>query len=498
MNVWVQWLFIISILCLLVYTYILARKQILLEAAQKEPPRFSTDIQLDPFPENFDVSGIYDCNATSLKECLVDDPTTLFGCKELLVRCVHFEKDTEYLNDGNSTMIPANATPNDGYALPVTNLASACNPYHGDLVLVSLDSDSTEYMMICSCKNPGYIGNLHILDSCENVFICNGKIDDINRPLDEINCICDDNQASFRYDLDGVPVCKILTVSEANKLSDDWSSMVPWIHDRLLTTSAFSRTIADNVKSSVLLDPCRSSIHDMSVEIPGGKYNNQGTMKSCTFRNYGIPLESHMFDPIPNPAKGTPFANVNAGLATELVETLRFSDNIAGERKIASVKTKIPLISSDLIRVPLPRKIAIGNTRQLMIDALPSYYSWKCEGNWPYYDCPCKEYYNHLEYGVPYPGSRRIPDAFVSKKSFWYDAEYMTARGLKFEESGLYLTQDDFLKIPDTKSYGIQLVSFVKEFNSIMEMVTWRGANPSGIISITNDNDYRLHKAAVT
>jgi hypothetical protein len=70
-----------------------------------EVEKFNLDVYYDPYPREIDIWNQYDCNPKSLKICLIDDPTTLLGCKELVVRCVHFDKDTEYHN-GTVEIIP--------------------------------------------------------------------------------------------------------------------------------------------------------------------------------------------------------------------------------------------------------------------------------------------------------------------------------------------------------------------------------------------------------
>jgi hypothetical protein len=110
--------------------------------------------------------------------------------------------------NGEKILIPKNNDANEGYAMSIGHLADACNPYHGDLVLIAADNDGRDHMLVCQCKNPGFIGNDHILGNCEDVRICDdGKIDDINRPLAMINCVCssDTYQISDREEVQGVP-----------------------------------------------------------------------------------------------------------------------------------------------------------------------------------------------------------------------------------------------------------------------------------------------------
>lgn len=103
-----------------------------------------------------DIDNSYDCNVNSLRVCCLDDKTSLFGCKELLDKCVHF--NTQY-EDG-VIIIPKNKNPNEGYAPAVNNINHACNIYHGDFMLVTTSQNySNDYRFICKCKYDGYIGN---------------------------------------------------------------------------------------------------------------------------------------------------------------------------------------------------------------------------------------------------------------------------------------------------------------------------------------------------
>lgn len=259
------------------------------EREARRAPRFSTSLRFDPYPSTVNIENRYDCNADSLRRCLVDDPTTLFGCRELAVRCVHFDKDTEYRSNGSSRTIPKNARPEEGYALALTTLMESCNPYHGDPVLVAANAESNEYMLLCQCKNPGYIGNVHLLGACDTPFVCNGKVESLDRPLDQVECKCGPAETTKRY-ADGMPICKRLLVWEANARYDDWSSLVQWKSPRMLETRHFNPTIRDNVRSSVLLDPCSNSVHDTSVAIPNGQFDP--TNNTCRFKDYGYPIET--------------------------------------------------------------------------------------------------------------------------------------------------------------------------------------------------------------
>lgn len=261
------------------------------ETDVKNAPRFGTDVRFDPYPSTINVENRYDCNADSLRVCILDDPTTLFGCKELAVRCQHFASDTEYRVRGTTRTIPKNATPQEGYALAVTTLMESCNPYHGDPVLVAANADSNEYMLLCQCKEPGYIGNVHLLGACDTAFVCDGKVDSIDKPLNKIECKCGPTSTTKRYG-DGMPACKKMLVREANERYDDWSSLVQWNSPRLLETKRFNPTVRDNVRSRFLLNPCTNSLHDTSVLVPNASFREE--QNTCRVFDYGYPVRSDL------------------------------------------------------------------------------------------------------------------------------------------------------------------------------------------------------------
>lgn len=376
-------------------------------------PKFRTEIEYEEYPDEVIIENKYDCNVNSLRKCRTDDSTTLYGCKELSVRCQHFDHDTEYMFNGNSKIIPKNEDPKEGYALAITHISDACNAYHGDMVLVSLTADSTEYMMICQCKNPGYIGNEHLLGACSTPFICNGKVDNINQPLNKINCQCQQNEKSIRYD-DGLPVCKPMLVKEANELHNDWSYLVPWNSDRITSKDVFNPTIRDNLKTSKLLDTCRSSINDTTKEIKGGSYND--ALKTCQFRDNGFPLVLGIF-----PETKHDLATVDGGLVTDTYDSIRVLDNVAGKRKINTITTRL-LANNDTenlgkIAIVTNDRIGVNNTSQLHLTHDYTLLTPRCSGNWPTYNCSMEVGNCYTVDGLPFYNGREPPFGF------WWNTE---------------------------------------------------------------------------
>lgn len=342
MNVWLLVVFILQLVLLGVMIYLCERKITPIDFREPTIPQFSVDVKWDEYPSMIDIENEFDCNADSLRVCLLDDPTTLFGCKELAVKCHHFENDTEYHSNGQVKLIPKNTSTNEGYALPITTLADSCNPFHGDYTLVAADNDSTEYMLICTCKDPGLIGNDNILGNCTNVSICNGQIDDINKPLDEINCVCSDRETNIRYE-NGIPSCKELLVHEANDRFTDWTALVPWIHNRLNSIDIYNADIRSNLHVKQLLDPCRNSILDMHEEIGSASYNPR--LKSCYVKTYGIPIRNNTLEQYPDDSsrdKWSGLKTFDAVINSEPYNYIRFTDFVGGKRRLAAVKVELP------------------------------------------------------------------------------------------------------------------------------------------------------------
>lgn len=474
---------IILVICILVATIIVSKNKIKeIHFVQKDIPRFSVDIHFDPYPQVVDIENQYDCNVKSLRKCDINDPTTLFGCKELIVKCHHFDKDTPYVENNVTTTIPKNSIPTEGYALAITTIAEACNPYHGDLTLVTANAESNEYMLICTCKNPGYIGNETLLGNCTSVFICNGKIDNVDKPLKEINCICDKLETSVRYD-DGLPVCKELLVHEANELYSDWANIVPWNSDRQIDATNYNVTVSGNLKSSRLLDPCRNSLHDSSFLV-NGNFNSE--RRECVLNGSGYPVVNGLLKFIPS-EKDQP--GVSAVLATGNWETIRFSDNIAGKRKMYGIIAKgihfDDRFNSTKILLQPPNGISLARNAALNFVSKNGFYAPQCVGNWPTYHCYVKEKGSNNYYELQHPLARRCPGEFLWSREEWNNNEFLVADSLTSNNAGLSLSAINLTKVGVLQAYGLQWTD-----ND--------GPTDNGVLSFNSKDDYERHKNVVT
>ncbi|QBB28633.1 PIF-1 [Homarus gammarus nudivirus] len=229
---------------------------------------FAYDIHFNPPPDNIIVDNPYECTPTDLRPCDINDPFSCAGCKSLISSCVHIDKDTKYIDaDGNETTIAKNTNENDGYCLTQLNHSQACNPYHGELVMVQAGPKSREMMLYCDCKNPGFIGKTHLNGACNEVFICDGDIDDINQPLEKISCICKDYMVPQLSN--HIPTCIAPMVKDYKGYEDEnfYHGVETVDRDR------FVGNISDigNFPGSQIKNPCRYCLVT-------GNYVGNGTM----------------------------------------------------------------------------------------------------------------------------------------------------------------------------------------------------------------------------
>jgi len=476
---------LILVICILIYIVVVSKTKLKpMIYKDVDIPKFTTNISYDPYPETVEIENRHDCNIEHLHVCDMNDPTTLFGCKELVVRCHHFDKDIEYIQNRETTTIPKNSSPNEGYALAITSIADSCNANHGDLILVTTDPTTNEYAMLCNCKNPGYIGNDHILGNCTTVYICNGKIDDINQPLANINCECDMGSKSMRYD-DGLPVCREMTIKEANEKYDDWTSLVTFNSDRQLDIQNFNATVRGNLKIKKLLNPCTNSIHDTTIAIDSAEFNNINN--ECRLTDYGYPISTGMLEYKPTNTDET--ASIDGVLATGKYLRVRFSDNINRIRRlyglvVKGLKFHDEFKDTEIALVPRAG-LTLGTKGSFLIKPNENQFvAPSCEGNWPKYSCYLNEYYKYMELGLMFPGSRDCPSSFLWDREFWDTCEFLVRTSVRTEGRGLVLNNEKFQKLHQIRPYGLQWSS--------------QSTIPSGVLSFVSSDDYNIHKNTIT
>lgn len=467
-------------------------------------PPFSVDVEFEPYPKTINIANNKDCSATNLQICDVHDPTTVFGCMQLTARCVHFDNDVNYLVEGKKIIIPKNKNINEGYALSIGVISDHCNLYHGDMSLIARSVNSTDYMLVCVCKNPGYLGNVDLLGPCTTVNICNGSIVDINVPLNQIECKCEKWQTNFRYE-NGLPVCRSMTIDEANKSFDSWSSYVPWPHDRTLATTFFNPTVRDNLNTDKLLNPCRNSILDSS-EIPHSLFSID--LQTCKFRDYGIPLQLDLLaSPKPLPDGKRQLISIGGAINSTKWNHFRYSDNIQNQRGLCTINTRM-IIShfKELSNIQLTFQLPVGVGYSDFSQLSPSLIAENFTGpfcfatmetilfitanfNCKFINLPCI-----IHEGVPMPPSYDPYELNFREKIFneRYNAyTSLVDRSWSFDiKTGMSINQSVFTEIDSMRNYGIYI--------SVAENESRKNYAHNGLATFNNNDDYIIHKKSIS
>lgn len=462
-------------------------------------PSFSApQVHFEPFPHKIAIENEFDCNAKSLRTCAMDDPRTLFGCRELHVSCHHFDQETIHYENGLPNKIPPNRGPNEGYALAIPVTAEVCNPYHGDLALVTLSASSRQYVLLCRCKNPGFVGKATLLGDCTVPTICGGRVVSLDRELRDLECQCKPHEHSVRYE-DGLPACKTLLVHEANDRFDDWTDLLAWDNDRTLPTRYFSATIAQNVRSRVLLDPCRNALTDTRIEIPKGRYDAQHGQ--CLLTDYGFPLVLDLLraqrDMKAIGDEITP-AFVSAVLPTSIYRRIRISGGISGQGRFFAIVTRgiqfgalgrRDLESGTITLVP-DGTISVGGPHgQGAISIVPrprSFWSSRCNERTFGYSCLVRENYGEtLASGLPISTPHPPPALFLWGTEEWVTAESRVNASLKDSVYGIRVRAAEFDKNPQLHGYGLQWCAY-------------HDYEASGVVMFELNEDYKLHQQAIS
>lgn len=487
---------LVALMLVLVCVFVAEKRMRPLRYRDHSVPEFSVPLRFreshrSTAAASADASDRHDCNATSLRKCLTDDVTTLMGCKELNVRCHHFDRDTEFHDSGDVvSVIEKNTAPNEGYALAIKTVADSCNPFHGDPLLISGSSESGDYVLGCLCKNPGYVGSENVLDPCTAVHICGGRVDDINRPLAQVNCLCDVTESPVRY-ADGQPSCRPLTVLEANDKYEDWSHIVPWSSDRLIDVRVFGATFRDNLKTSRLLDPCTNALTDATLQIHGAYYNER--LKTCFFKDYGLPVRTGVLE---RTGAADGIEPVDGALPSGRHKYIRMIDRVGGARKIVNVRTELDLDlvaggpgrgATTEVNVNLPAPLGVGARAQFWLDTSDQMLGGRCTGIWPTYGCAVEEYFSRNVHGVPTAGYRAPPATFMWATDEWNSAERMTSYGVKALESGVALDHAHLDATGDKmRAYGVKYCH--RDTKNCL----------NGVLSFNDANDYTRHRDILT
>lgn len=486
----VQIVWIISIIIIFILIILVFNKQIKRKEDEKEEPKsdnkiknatyhlkergdniplFETNVYFTPYPTTINIENKKDCSVRDLRKCKIDQPEELFGCRELFVKCQHFKKDTKYVEGQKTIIIPKNETPNDGYILQITALAKECNPYHGDLVLMSKTPDSTDYMLVCVCKYDGLIGKETLLGDCKSIYICDGKIDDINKPVEQINCKCEHLEYTVRYN-NFEPVCKMMTVKKAQEVyaNEDWSKYVNFVDQHFLSINEFNYTIQNNLKVKYLLNPCVRSLLDYKTLIPDAEYDN----KSCAVAGSGLPARSSLFEPASISKHVKNFDSIvdigswkNLRIISNVVTPGSRFGIIVSSDKLKAQTTNIQYPPTISIEAPLN----LGYSRYFrgtkQTHRLPLAY---CNDLFPTYHC-----FFAAEKGIPNASNAKLtlgflwqsssneaPSKFWWNRSDWLDATRITDEGIPIlDNTNAQINYDHFHKGNSLNLYGMLVKS---------------------------------------
>ena len=245
----------------------------------RELPKFYYNIHFNPPPTEINITNPYTCTGNDLRKCKLSNPTSCVGCQNLIATCTHFKESMDYIDfDGTKHVIPANTdSEDDGYCLATQNPEQKCNPYHGNLVLVQLKPKDTESMLYCDCINPGYIGKLDLNGACDEIFVCNGKVVDLNTPFSNLECVCENGFESKITN--GTPVCQLITVENYR----DYQNM--FFDKETIDSSKFHSLISANFTGSRLVNPCKYCLLT-------GQFINNGQMLPTSDGGWQCALKS--------------------------------------------------------------------------------------------------------------------------------------------------------------------------------------------------------------
>lgn len=446
-----------------------------------DPANFTFDEKTSPYDTststvvNSEIENTIDCNVNSLHRCRIDDATTVFGCKELAVRCHHFDEDTVFKENGKERIIPRNSEPREGYALAIPILTEACNPYHGELVLVTLSEEARNYMLLCSCKHPGLVGNNTLLGACETVRICPGRgVVDINTPLDQMQCKCaayEEQEYVNLSDEQKFPICREMTIDEANRKYDDWSHLLTWPPEKKrISTTRLERNIRSNLRCKEVMSMCHYAADEPDVEIEGAELISQSNQ--CQLKNYGIPAKLQVMSPPKDPPfrpniLGWQYTENDCVISSGRWRAIRFTDQVGGRRRIVALHLpNLPqanLPETDVM-VVAPKGITIGLTGQLaMTSRRNEMYAPQCDGAWPHYTCEIRNAYETQVVGLSTAKHRPVPASFIWNREQWDQSEYLVGHGLTFNFDGPLLSSLPFFTPPDNGQrlwpYGLMWVN---------------------------------------
>lgn len=398
----------ISLIVVIVVVFLLQKylKSPIIDNVKEPLINFSYDIKFDPFPSFVNLENKYLCTGDNLRKCKVDNPLSCIGCQSLIASCVHFKENTVYIDANNVKYnIPKNEDLNEGYCLTILQIEKFCNVYHGDLTLVQLTPDSSDTMLICNCRNPGLIGNLSLMGSCTNVFMCNGEIDEINKPINEINCICAPNNENIK--INNISHCVPKTIENAG---DQLTNLIfPSSRTSTQDTKNFNKMIAQNFPTRTLKDPCGvCPVTGKQIPNHATIFSPQGTACTISYDNsgssmyFGIPIRRSPTERLldgdhgPDAILGVYWHSLMIYSYLEnYIQRFVFSFGYVGNEEFYSI-LKLDRLKNYAISVD---DLLLGNN--FPIPPTANNPSAICEMMWPSYNCTWSISNNSLLVSVP-------------------------------------------------------------------------------------------------
>ncbi|CAI6374852.1 unnamed protein product [Macrosiphum euphorbiae] len=208
------------------------------------------------------------------------------------------------------------------------------------------------------------------MGSCEVVRLCNGNVKDLNKPMNELECNCSIHEESFRYN-GIVPVCRSLTVLEANRKYEDWQHLVPWVSDDLLPKQTFNATVQNNMNCSRLLNPCSHDLRDTTLRLKKAKYDS--AYNTCIFEDGGVPVRTGVFkrhEGAVGPENGR-FDTIDGALYSGKYSKICILDRVVEKRQMGAITTTfdVSLTPTDdpktTLTVALPENTSVGSPGQV-------------------------------------------------------------------------------------------------------------------------------------
>lgn len=423
---------VMTMICIIILLYVAFSKIKPIKVNSRETendsmPKFQTDYYADPYPKTVDLSNQYECTVEDPHICKVGDATTLFGCKNLAVKCHVFEEDTMYQTSTGEMITIPKSKEGEGLALALEDVSEGCNIHHGDWVIVATDPDSREFGLMCLCKNPGYIGNETLSGACDKVFICNGQIDDINKPLADINCVCGKFQYSLKRE-DGAPVCTDILVKDADASMSDAITYI----GETIDTSKVNPTVTQNMKIDKVLNPCTTSLFGNKIDgTITMSYINSTPTYWCQFpirsnilhHKIDILRNSYASD-LPSIGYQTDLSDYSSGQQGVQMATAHAGhpDSFAFVGKYPELNPRPLVVAAPGVHLGLSL-IVNGNDNNWIVHG-------RCTGSWPTYSCRLKYEDGALlnSYGRLYSNSRSCPSAFLWGKDHWNNSEAVFGR----------------------------------------------------------------------